>query len=224
MYGILLDHASPLRERGELRILGARFFVRRLSPRPTHTECALLARLMRRRGVRLCVFPRDFPRTGTFAGQGVYPVDTDALLRRKAAELTLKRRRDMDLRGGVAVLAERLSSDVEETLLRLAPHVRTLALNGLCGRKDFCAELMYQHGIALEPIRAENAETQLFFSSPHTLLPPAALSVMLYGKNKPALCVSEKTEKHLPQGVERTPLLETLRLSGALREEEIFPA
>ena len=222
MYGLVVEKDAPFDKKGEVRLLGQRFYVCRLSRRATRREQIFAARRLRRHGVRRCVFPQGFS-PAVFAERGIFPPDAAWLLQRKAAEIALKRRAEQGLTGGVALYAERVTPAVGYTLLQLAPFVRTLALNDTERRRTLGDLLLHGVGVVLEEWRAENAETQILFSRPERLLPTGALTLPLYGRNLPMLGAEKLEKEEFPPETDTLSLLSLLCQSGALREEEIFP-
>jgi len=137
------------------RLVGTAFLEARLgqSRRLTERFCAArAARAMARAGVRSAVFPTGFPHQDLFLRRGILPVDTLPLYRRMAPLIVKRRMGQLGLSPGtttVAVVAERMTEELRETVTELALQVRYVMLALETPAEDFCDMLKREYGISV---------------------------------------------------------------------------
>ncbi|MGM9662876.1 MAG: hypothetical protein ACI3WR_07305 [Oscillospiraceae bacterium] len=226
MTGLVLQEDGR-QTHGEESRLGLRFYTVRL-PKGGGLRGRLAAeraaRLLRRQGVRYCVFPEGFRETERFRRCGVLPVDPSPLWREKAAQWTLAERAARGLGGPVAVAAERVTPEVERAVERLSRRVGRVELTLCPGAEALQRKLLRGSGAPLRLIdmaQAARAETLLDFTAREGKRFPA---LRLGGEERakpPRFVLAPERMGEVPQGVDTGAFFTALWRGGALAAEEI---
>lgn len=192
------------------------------------------AAAMRKAGVTQAVFPREFPFAEIFWRRGILPVGTLELYRALAGRAVKEAMTALSLSPGevtVAVLAERVTSQVEELVTELCMTARYVALQAPRGGEDLCRRLKGEYGVSVlyNPGRRQMEEADLLVE----LAPPpqefhfrGQMILPLYDGER----VIRRSGIHLelpPQmaeaaaGCETAQLLAVLYRSGVLQKYQI---
>ncbi|MGM9619109.1 MAG: hypothetical protein ACI3W8_04670 [Oscillospiraceae bacterium] len=183
------------------------------------------ARLLRRQGVRFCVFPADFREQERFRRFGILPVDSSPLLREKASQWTLAERSSRGLGGSVAVAAERVTAEVERAVRLLSRRVGRVELTLCPGAEALQLALRRESGASLRLIDMEQtarAETLLDFTAGRGEGRPPVLRLGAgEWAEPPRFVLPPERMAEVPPGVETGAFFAALRQGGALAAEEI---
>lgn len=193
-----------------------------------------LAAAMRKAGVTQAVFPRDFPFAESFWRKGVLPVSTLELYRALAGRAVKEAMTALSLSPGevtVAVLADRVTVQVEELITELCMTARYVVLQASRGGEDLCRRLKGEYGVSVlyNPGRSQVEEADLLVElapPPPELRFQGRLILPLYDGER-VVCRSGIRLELPPKaaeaaaGCEAAQLLAVLYRSGVLQKYQI---
>ena len=157
------------------QIMGGTFLALRLG-KPSggvfaRHHAARWARRMVEQGVRSAVFSADFPYTSLFIRQGIRFVDPLPLRRALCASCVHRRLEELGIcaaRAVVAIAAQYMSREVEETIRAIAVNYRYILLSVGSGGEAFARDMLRRYGTALllSPTREqlERADALILFA------------------------------------------------------------
>lgn len=134
-------------------------------------RAALWARRMVAQGVRSAVFPVAFPYASLFIQQGIRIVDSLPLRRALCASCVHRRLEELGISAAqavVAIAAQYMSREVEETICAIAVNYRYILLSVEAGGQVFARDMLRRYGTALllSPTREqlERADALILFA------------------------------------------------------------
>jgi hypothetical protein len=227
-------------EIGERRILGGRFVSLQLGL--ARHEGSPLARQRAKRGaralgeagVRRAVFPLDFPYTALFLRSGILPVDPLPLRRALAAGAARRRLESLGYtptQAVVAVVGERVTAELGQTVRDLALRYRYVLLDAPDGAEELARSLRREVGAALltspAPEQLERADALLLFAPRGDLTGGNPVFYALYpggqaGRGELPLKLPKAAAEQAEPNVSRDQLAAALYELGALHEEELL--
>lgn len=181
------------------------------------------AQLMRRKGIKECVFPPGFPMKEVFRRRGTLPLDRQPLLREKAGQWVLAERQANELTGSVALAAERVTEDVARAAELLLKKVGRVELLLIPGAEVLQKRLLRETGASLRLVREEQLsrnETLLSFGYPSAGGQALTLRIGEAGES-PRFLLPESLRRKLPRGTNEEDFCVLLRRSGRITSGEI---
>lgn len=186
LLGLVKEGVSFAQE--EKALAGVRFCVLTLPQGKMRRRIAIERgiRGFERRRVRRCIFPENFSQLDCFTQRQINAVDVEPLLRKKAGHWVLAERQARGLDGSIAVMAERLTEDVENAVRLLLEKAGSVSMLSIRGTEELQRELRRDCGAVLRllpMLQLSAAETLLDFSC--SSLEGQALTLRI-GENKTA--------------------------------------
>lgn len=181
------------------------------------------AQLMRRQGVRECLFPADFSWRELFQRKGIQRVDRQALLREKAGQWVLAERQARGLSGSVALASDRVTEDearAAELLLKRLGRVEMLLSPDA---EALQKRLLRESGASLRLVSRERLsknETLLDFGGSSAEGQALTLRVGA-AETGPCFLLPEYLRRELPGGTNEEDFCVLLRRSGRIGAGEI---
>lgn len=179
-------------------------------------------RMLRRRGVRRCVFYEGFAQEEYFAARGITAVDARALLRRKAGAWTLIERESRGLCGTVAVAAERMTPATEQIVRLLLRHTASVLLREMPGAERVQMQLRRESGAVVRlipPASLARAETLLTLDEP--ALAGAVLTLCPQTSALPRFVLPSPWQERFSPRTDRAALSAALWEMGCVEAEKI---
>lgn len=180
-------------------------------------------RLLRRRGIRECLLPADFPLRERWERQGFPSPDTRPLLREKAGQWTLLERRRLGLSGDVALAAASITPQAERAARYLLERTGQVALPRSPQGERLQWRLRRESGASLRLLpwaRLAGAETLLNFTEEDLRGRQLTLS-LARPSPPPRFLLPKELTAALPPETDTGALAALLWRSGRLRAEEI---
>ena len=203
---------------------GGRFFRRRI---------AHLAKRMHDQGVRSAVFPADFPYETLFARQGILPVDPIPLRRALCASYVCRRLETLGIqkdRAVIAVAAQHMGREAEETVRTLALKYRYVLVSVSSGGEAFARDMLRRYGVALllDPTeeQLDRADALILFSPRPDLRQENKVLCILYpegnlGRDDMELKLGDAIMAQAAPGCSEEQLAAALHSMGVLSTEMI---
>jgi len=179
--------------------------------------------MLRKEGVRQCVFPEGFAQTALFVRRGVCPVDTLALERALAGRYTKQRLEAAAVEPGRAVVAvsgERLTRTLADTVRMMVREYRYVLLDVPEGGDTLAWELRRERGASLllggRREMLEEADALVLFGPRGDLKGGQQVRLELYpgGECRVPLGVPEELREQFPAELCREQLAAALWQAG----------
>lgn len=180
-------------------------------------------RLLRRRGIRECLLPGDFPLRDRWERLGFAPPDARPLLREMAGRWTLLERRRLGLSGDIALAAASVTPEAERAARYLLERTGQVALPRSPGAEELQWRLRRESGASLRLLpweRLAGAETLLHFAEEDLRGRRLTLS-LARPSPPPRFLLPPELMAALPPEVDGGALAALLWRRGRLRAEEI---